>query len=91
MWPASHLSDLLRLGLLWKLGGMYTDSDTVCLRSVEGLNNVLGLGAPNHVNHAIMHFHRHHPFIKRCMERLINIYKVSLPKNYMYILDRDFD
>ncbi|CAL4068730.1 unnamed protein product, partial [Meganyctiphanes norvegica] len=80
LWPASHLSDLLRLGLLWKVGGMYTDTDTVCLRSVAGLTNVVGLGASNHVAPAIMHFDPYHPFLKRCMEILLNIYH---PKYYI--------
>ncbi|CAL4132696.1 unnamed protein product, partial [Meganyctiphanes norvegica] len=73
-WRASHLSDLLRLGLLWKFGGMYTDSDTVCLRSVAGLSNVVGLGRDNHINTAVLHFEKQHPFIKRCMWRLFREY-----------------
>ncbi|CAL4166818.1 unnamed protein product, partial [Meganyctiphanes norvegica] len=46
-WPAAHLSDMLRLGLLFKYGGWYTDSDTICIRDVSVLENMFALGAQN--------------------------------------------
>ncbi|CAL4157742.1 unnamed protein product, partial [Meganyctiphanes norvegica] len=76
-WPAVHMGDMLRLGVLWKMGGLYSDSDTICMRSVEGITNMVALGRPGHVNNHIMHFDKHHPFLDICMKSYAKSYKAT--------------
>ncbi|KAK3883238.1 hypothetical protein Pcinc_012439 [Petrolisthes cinctipes] len=42
-WPATTLSDLVRLTLLWHYGGLYADTDTICLRDLTHLRDVVGV------------------------------------------------
>ncbi|CAL4121629.1 unnamed protein product, partial [Meganyctiphanes norvegica] len=79
-WPGAHLSDLLRLGLLWKFGGWYTDSDTICLRSVMGFKNVISLGTSNKINSAVINFDKEHSFLRRCIDVISRRYN---PKYYI--------
>jgi len=41
-WKMTHYSDALRLGLLYKFGGFYSDLDAVTIRSLRGYKNVVG-------------------------------------------------
>ena len=43
----AHLSDALRLALLWKHGGFYSDLDTVAIKSFYALVNFSGAGFLN--------------------------------------------
>ena len=38
-----HTSDVLRLAVVSKAGGMYADIDIICLRDVSSLRNYIGL------------------------------------------------
>lgn len=38
-----HKSDMLRVALLWRRGGIYLDHDTVVLRPLTGLRNAIGM------------------------------------------------
>ncbi|XP_037786376.1 lactosylceramide 4-alpha-galactosyltransferase-like [Penaeus monodon] len=38
-WPIIQLSDILRVALVWRFGGFYTDIDTVCLKDIFPLQN----------------------------------------------------
>ncbi len=40
----AHLSDILRLVLLWKYGGFYSDLDTITIKSVKDLLHYPGMG-----------------------------------------------
>lgn len=39
----SHLTDAMRLALLWKYGGVYLDTDAVVIRNLENVRNALGV------------------------------------------------
>jgi hypothetical protein len=81
----NHLSDALRLGVLYHFGGAYFDTDWISLRSVEGLRNVLGIEAPTfpkeasngQVNGAVMIFEKKHPFLQNCVDRLYTAWNNS--------------
>ena len=78
-----HTSDILRVAILWKIGGYYTDFDTLTVRSVEPLLKYPGVGylfeANNHsMNNAIMNFPRHHPFLTAAMDDIVRGYKPKI-------------
>ncbi|XP_049869415.1 lactosylceramide 4-alpha-galactosyltransferase-like [Pectinophora gossypiella] len=53
----AHVSDIIRLLLLWKFGGVYMDLDIVVLKPFDDLGpDFAGLDAPNSVNTAVMGF-----------------------------------
>ena len=71
----SHLSDALRLALLWKYAGTYLDTDIITLRDdILRLPNAVGYQKPfgtDYLNGACFNvIIPHHPFIKAvcCME-----------------------
>ncbi|XP_068233928.1 lactosylceramide 4-alpha-galactosyltransferase-like [Palaemon carinicauda] len=57
-WLEIHLSDMMRLALLGQTGGLFSDTDTVCLKDVTHLKNFVGLGEKGFINNAIFHFDR---------------------------------
>ncbi|CAI0468600.1 unnamed protein product [Linum tenue] len=67
---AQNLSNLLRLALLYKFGGIYLDTDVVVLRSFAGLRNAIGAqtvdletGKWSRLNNAVLVFDRNHPLV----------------------------
>ncbi|XP_069940466.1 lactosylceramide 4-alpha-galactosyltransferase-like, partial [Cherax quadricarinatus] len=69
-WPAINLSDMVRLALVWRVGGFYSDTDVVCISSLAALRNVVGFQSNNEVNGGIFHFDRHHNLLLHVMTRL---------------------
>ncbi|CAN0852938.1 Lactosylceramide 4-alpha-galactosyltransferase [Linum grandiflorum] len=70
-----NLSNLLRLALLYKFGGIYVDTDVVVLRSFAGLRNSIGAqtvdsesGKWSRLNNAVLVFDRKHPLIFKFIE-----------------------
>ena len=79
-----HLSDALRLALVYQLGGWYSDLDVVHLRPLSQLphNSVSGDhrvrsevfagdydgAVGNKLNNAIFHFERGHPYLGVCIK-----------------------
>ncbi|CAN1149795.1 Uncharacterized protein At4g19900 [Linum perenne] len=70
-----NLSNLLRLALLYKFGGIYVDTDVVVLRSFSGLRNSigaqtvdLGSGKWSRLNNAVLVFDRKHPLLLKFIE-----------------------
>uniref|UniRef100_A0ACD5USS2 Uncharacterized protein n=1 Tax=Avena sativa TaxID=4498 RepID=A0ACD5USS2_AVESA len=66
-----NLSNLLRLALLYKYGGVYLDADVVVLRPLSGLRNAIGAQAVDaatgdwiRLNNAVMVFDRGHPILR---------------------------
>ena len=74
-------SDAIRIMLIYKYGGWYSDLDMVILKPLTEFQNVLScdeipedisefpkdlLG--NKVSNAIFHFERNHIFLKKCIE-----------------------
>ncbi|XP_051125499.1 uncharacterized protein At4g19900-like [Andrographis paniculata] len=70
-----NLSNLLRMGLLYRFGGIYIDTDVIVLKSFEGLRNAIGaqtidLATRNwsRLNNAVMAFDRGHPLLREFIE-----------------------
>ncbi|KAL6903743.1 hypothetical protein ACP4OV_004556 [Aristida adscensionis] len=66
-----NLSNLLRLALLHRYGGVYLDADVVVLRPLSGLRNAIGAqsvdeatGDWRRLNNAVMAFDRGHPLLR---------------------------
>lgn len=65
-----NLSNLLRLALLYKFGGIYLDTDVIVLKSLSKLRNVIGAqaidaqtGNWSRLNNAVLVFDKNHPLI----------------------------
>lgn len=66
-----NLSNLLRLVLLYKFGGIYLDTDVIILKPLTNLHNVIGAQTADPVtrrwsrlNNAVLIFDRNHPLLK---------------------------
>ncbi|KAK9124467.1 hypothetical protein Sjap_014069 [Stephania japonica] len=73
---AQNLSNLLRLAVLYKYGGIYLDTDFIVLKKLTDLRNTIGAqsvdpisGKWNRVNNAILIFDKKHPILKEFIER----------------------
>ena len=78
--PVVNLSDAIRLVLIEKIGGWYSDLDMLYLKPIDEFKNVLGgdnyyeekLKDKNYLgqklSNAIFHFDKGHPFIKKSLE-----------------------
>ena len=73
----SHLTDLLRLLLLYKWGGIYMDTDMVVVRLVNSLKNVLGYQGKWGLNGAFMAFEKDNPYIRDCLMDFAHNYSSS--------------
>ncbi|XP_077493768.1 lactosylceramide 4-alpha-galactosyltransferase-like isoform X2 [Amblyomma americanum] len=71
----NHLSDALRLLILWRYGGVYADMDVLILRSFGKLRNVLAREHFPDLGNSVMVFERKHPFLLRCLEEFSWTYK----------------
>ncbi|XP_022140162.1 uncharacterized protein At4g19900, partial [Momordica charantia] len=65
-----NLSNLLRLALLYKFGGIYIDADVIILKSFLNLRNAIGAqtvdlrtGNWSRLNNAVMIFDKNHPLL----------------------------
>jgi Sulfotransferase family/Glycosyltransferase sugar-binding region containing DXD motif len=71
--PAER-ANVLRLELLWRLGGVYVDTDFACLRSIEPLIDdaelFITLAKPGRVNNALMGSVPSHPIVEEAMEKI---------------------
>ncbi|XP_059292168.1 uncharacterized protein At4g19900 [Lycium ferocissimum] len=70
-----NLSNLLRLGLLYKFGGIYLDTDVIVLKSFRKLRNVIGAQTIDvetrnwsRLNNAVMIFDKGHPLLYKFIE-----------------------
>ncbi|XVE51299.1 hypothetical protein DITRI_Ditri02bG0029000 [Diplodiscus trichospermus] len=70
-----NLSNLLRLALLYKHGGIYIDTDIVVLKSFNNLRNVIGAQSINletknwsRLNNAVLIFDKQHPLLFKFMQ-----------------------
>ncbi|KAL7088893.1 hypothetical protein ACP275_13G156300 [Erythranthe tilingii] len=70
-----NLSNLLRIGLLYRFGGIYIDTDIIVLKSFAGLKNVIGAqnidlatGNWSRLNNAVMIFDKGHPLLRHFIE-----------------------
>lgn len=70
-----NLSNLLRLALLYKFGGIYLDTDVIVLRSFSELKNVIGAqtidlqtGNWSRLNNAVLVFDKNHPLLLKFIQ-----------------------
>jgi mannosyltransferase OCH1-like enzyme len=67
----AHISDALRLALLYKHGGAYADLDTITLRSFNLFHNYSAFFLERdggYLINSFIHVKKEHPFIKLLME-----------------------
>ncbi|GLT75101.1 hypothetical protein SLA2020_468510 [Shorea laevis] len=70
-----NLSNLLRLALLYKFGGVYIDADVMVLRSFNKLRNVVGAQTIDletkswsRLNNAVLIFDKEHPLLYKFIQ-----------------------
>ncbi|KAF8409300.1 hypothetical protein HHK36_005374 [Tetracentron sinense] len=70
-----NLSNLLRLSVLYKFGGIYLDTDVIVLKSFSKLRNAIGAqtvdlenGNWSRLNNAVMIFDKKHPLLFKFIE-----------------------
>ncbi|XP_037786279.1 lactosylceramide 4-alpha-galactosyltransferase-like [Penaeus monodon] len=77
-WPVIQLSDLLRVVLTWRFGGFYSDTDTVCIKDLSPLENVV-VTSRYRISNGAFHFKHHHEFLTMAMSTMIRMYN---PKHW---------
>lgn len=71
---AQNLSNLIRLVVLYKYGGVYLDTDFIPLKDFSGLQNSIGAQSANpsgnwtRLNNAVLIFDKNHPLLYKFIE-----------------------
>ncbi|CAO2813600.1 unnamed protein product [Amaranthus hypochondriacus] len=80
-----NLSNLLRIVVLYKYGGVYFDSDMIILKSVYGLRNCIGIQELDQqtnewisVNNAVLIFDKNHPLLFRFLDEFNSSFNGNL-------------
>jgi hypothetical protein len=67
-------SDLLRLLILYREGGIYMDcNDSIVLKSLDKFENAIGWEHQGTLGNAVMIFEKENPFLKVCLERFLSV------------------
>ncbi|CAN1142324.1 Uncharacterized protein At4g19900 [Linum perenne] len=81
---AQNLSNLIRLAVLYKYGGVYLDTDVIILKSFRGLRNSIGAQSSDVVtnkwtrlNNAVLIFHENHPLVYEFMAEFASTFDGS--------------
>jgi len=70
-----NVSDLLRLLILFKRGGVYMDfSDTLLLKNINKFKNAIGWEHHGKLASGVMIFEKKHPFMKACLKEFFKSY-----------------
>ncbi|XP_068220974.1 lactosylceramide 4-alpha-galactosyltransferase-like isoform X1 [Palaemon carinicauda] len=67
-WAKINLSDMLRVALVWKWGGIYADTDSICIRSTSNLTDAVGMESDSRINNAILIGQPRHKVFRMLME-----------------------
>jgi hypothetical protein len=76
----AHISDAARLALVWKYGGVYSDLDTITLKSFERLSKRNGVGyifennADSVGNGVLVFEKKQHEFVREVMDEFVRAY-----------------
>ena len=71
----SHETDLLRILILYRFGGVYMDTDMIIVRPLDSLKmNVIGWEDKNYLNGALMIFEKGNMYLKACLEEFARFY-----------------
>ena len=85
----SHETDLLRLLILYKFGGIYLDTDMMIVRELHELPpNILGWESTSNLNGAFLKFQKHHPYLHACIIQFSNHYSQAWSDNGPLLLSR---
>ncbi|XP_046858168.1 uncharacterized protein LOC124451593 isoform X2 [Xenia sp. Carnegie-2017] len=86
----SHETDLIRLLLLYKYGGIYIDTDVIIVKDWHDLpSNVIGWESSDTLNGAILKFDKpYHPFLQMCIEQFSRHYSQAWAENGPLLLSR---
>ncbi|CAG0885606.1 unnamed protein product [Cyprideis torosa] len=73
-YAVNHLSDALRLVLLYEHGGLYLDSDVIVMKSMSDVHNAIGRQDYKQLANGVMSFERGHPFLKEALKEYASTY-----------------
>ena len=76
IYPEYHYSDLLRLLLVYKFGGIYSDLDIVTLKPFPGnleLKNLLAADTSSRLGNCFLKFTQGHSFTELAMKHIVSI------------------
>ncbi|KAG8374402.1 hypothetical protein BUALT_Bualt11G0128100 [Buddleja alternifolia] len=96
---AQNLSNLIRLAVLYKYGGVYLDTDFIILKDFSSLRNTIGAqsidvnGKWTRLNNAVLVFDKNHPLIYKFIEEFAlsfdgNIWGYNGPYLVSRVVDR---
>ncbi|XP_072141352.1 lactosylceramide 4-alpha-galactosyltransferase-like isoform X2 [Dermacentor andersoni] len=76
-YATEHLSDFLRLAMLWIHGGIYIDLDVIVMKSLEGIRNTVFYESEEYNNLAstVLFFDKHHPALGALMDESARMYR----------------
>ncbi|KAL8152770.1 hypothetical protein V2J09_010530 [Rumex salicifolius] len=81
---SQNLSNLMRLAVLYKYGGIYLDTDFIVLRKFSGLRNSICAQSMNaetgewwRLNNAVLIFDKEHPLVLRFIEEFVRSFNGS--------------
>ncbi|XP_075527079.1 lactosylceramide 4-alpha-galactosyltransferase-like [Dermacentor variabilis] len=76
-YATEHLSDFLRLAMLWIHGGIYIDLDVIVMKSLEGIRNTVFYESEQYNNLAstVLFFDKHHPALGALMDESARMYR----------------
>jgi hypothetical protein len=74
-WVRQNLGNAFRLGILWKLGGIYMDLDIISMNPISGVGRSLGKQDSFWFNNAFLSFPPKDPFVWDLMEEFVAGFK----------------
>ncbi|XP_042206196.1 lactosylceramide 4-alpha-galactosyltransferase-like [Homarus americanus] len=74
-WLKVHVSDMMRVALVWHWGGIYTDTDVICLKDMSHFSNTVAFQAPGILANGFFKFQSQHKVLKSYMKVMIKNYK----------------
>lgn len=80
LYPFSYVSDMVRVAMLWKYGGVYLDLDCIVLKRLDSLRNAVGLNdlIYNWVENGVMAFESKHYFLLYLMNYMIKEFRPNV-------------
>lgn len=90
-----NLSNLIRLAVLYKYGGVYLDTDFIVLKDFSGLRNSIGAqsvdfsGTWTRLNNAVLVFDKNHPLVYKFIEEFASTFNGNVwGHNGPYLVSR---
>lgn len=72
-----HLADMMKILMMWKFGGYYSDTERIFVRNVTNLGrNFVAFQRQTRVVYDFSHFQRNSVFLLKQMEAVSRTYKV---------------